>query len=92
MDTGCEYNSLKYPSVIGSCRLDRDLVQHRNGDNTIVGNRGVQPFSRQHAGIALGHDFYHDANTILPNNLCEDEFVDISDYDASGTNCPLSSN
>jgi hypothetical protein len=25
-------------------------------------------------GIALGHDFYRDLNTILPNNLCKDEF------------------
>ncbi len=39
-----------------------------------IGDGGVQPFSRQRVGIALGHDFYRDANTILPNNLCEDEF------------------
>ena len=50
-------------------------ANHRDGDNTIVGDKGVQPFSRQGAGIALGHDFYRDANTILPNNLCEDELL-----------------
>ncbi len=60
-----------------------DLAQHRDGDNTIVGNRGVQPFSRQRAGIALGRAFYRDADTILPNNLCDDEFSNICDYDGA---------
>ncbi len=49
-------------------------ANHCDGNNTIVGDEGVQPFSRQRVGIALGHDFYRDANIILPNNLCEDEF------------------
>ena len=49
--------------------------RYRNGDNTIVGDRGVQPFSRQCVGITLGHDFYRDTNTILPNNLREDELL-----------------
>ncbi len=83
MDIGCKYDSFKYASVIGFCGLDRDLSQYHNGDNTIVGDRGVQPFSRQRVGIPSGHDFYHDANTILPNNLCEDELSDISDYDGA---------
>ena len=47
LDIGCEYNLFMYRSAIGSCELDRDLAQHCNGDNTIVDNRGVQPFSRQ---------------------------------------------
>jgi hypothetical protein len=83
LDIGCEYNLFKYTSVIGSCGLDRDLAKHCNGDSTIVGGRGVQPFSRQHVGIMLGHDLYRDANTILLNNLCEDEFLDISEYDGA---------
>ena len=41
LDIGCKYDLFKYASVIGSCGLDRDLAQHRNGDNTIVGKRGV---------------------------------------------------
>ncbi len=63
----------------GDCNIDLRLLEvdanHRDGDNTIVGDKGVQPFSRQCAEIALGHDIYRDANTILPNNLCEDEFL-----------------
>jgi hypothetical protein len=43
LDFGCEYNSVKYGSVIGSCGLDRDLAQHCDGHNTIVGNKG-KPF------------------------------------------------
>ncbi len=66
--------------MIGSCRLNVDLAQHCDGDNTIVGNREVQSSSRQRARIALGHAFYHDKNTIFPNNLCEDKFLDMSDY------------
>ena len=38
---GCEYNWIKYASVIGSCRSDMDLAQHRDGNNTMVINRGV---------------------------------------------------
>ncbi len=83
LDIGCKYNSIKYASVIGSCGLDRDLAQHCDGDNIIVGNRVVQPFSRQRMGIALGQAFYCDADIILPNNLCDDEFSDISDYDGA---------
>ena len=54
LDIGCKYDSFKYASVIGSCGLDVDLAQHCDGDNTIVGDRGVQPFSRQRVRIALG--------------------------------------
>ena len=64
---------------MGDCDIDLRLLEvdanHGDGNNTIVGDKGVQPFSRQRAGVALGHDFYRDANTILPNNLCEDEFL-----------------
>ena len=83
LDNGCEYDLFKYTSVIESCGLDVDLAQHCDGDNTIVGDRGVQPFSRQRVGIASGKAFYHDAITILPNNLCNDEFLDIGDYDGA---------
>ena len=39
---GCEYDSIKYASVIRSCGLDVDLAQLRDGDDTIVGDRGAQ--------------------------------------------------
>ena len=39
---GCEYDSIKYASVIRSCGLDVDLAQLRDGDDAIVGDRGVQ--------------------------------------------------
>ncbi len=45
LDIGCKYDLFKYTSVIGSCGSDMDLAQHQDGDNTIVGDRGVQPFS-----------------------------------------------
>ncbi len=60
-----------------------DLAQHRDGDITIVGNRGVQPSQRQRARIALDLAFYRDANTILLKNPGKDEFLDIRDYDGA---------
>jgi hypothetical protein len=83
LDIGCKYDSFKYASVIGSCGLDGDLAQHCDGDNTIVGNRGVQTSQRQRARTALDLAFYHDANTILLNNPGKDEFSDIRDYDGA---------
>ena len=47
LDIGCEYNPFKYTSVIGFCGLNVDLAQHCDGANTIVGNKGVPPSSRQ---------------------------------------------
>jgi hypothetical protein len=65
LDIGCEYDLFKYASLIGSCGLDLDLAQHRDGNNTIVSNTGVQPSQRQCARIALALAFYHDADTML---------------------------
>ncbi len=65
LDIGCKYDSFKYASVIGSCGLDVNLAQHRDGNNTIVGDRGVQPSQRQRTRSALDLAFYRDANTIL---------------------------
>ena len=39
---GQEFKSEQYSSVIKACGLDVDMVQLRNGENTIVGDRGVQ--------------------------------------------------
>ncbi len=83
VDIGCKYNLFKYASVIGSCRLGGGLAQHCDGDNIIVGDRGVQPFNRQCAEIALGQALSPDADTILLDNLCKEEFLDISDYDGA---------
>jgi ATP-binding cassette subfamily C (CFTR/MRP) protein 4 len=39
---GLEYDAARYPSVISACGLDVDMTQLRDGDDTIVGDRGVQ--------------------------------------------------
>ena len=69
--------------MIGSCGLDEDYAQHRDGNNTIVGDRGVQPSQRQRARIALDLAFYCDADTILLKNPGKDEFSDMRDYDGA---------
>ncbi len=53
LDIRREYDLFKYASVIGSRGLDVELAQHCDGNNTIVGDRGVQPSQRQRARIAL---------------------------------------
>ncbi len=83
LDIVCESDPIKYESVIRFCGLIVDLAQHRDGDNTIVGNMGVQPSSRQRVRIALGQASYRDANTILLKNPGKDEFSDIRDYDGA---------
>ena len=62
---GLEYNADLYKTVIDSCGLNVDLGQLRDGENTIVGDRGVQLSGGQRARIALARAFYRDADVIL---------------------------
>ena len=62
---GLEYNAELYKTVIDSCGLNVDLGQLRDGENTIVGDRGVQLSGGQRARIALARAFYRDADVIL---------------------------
>ncbi|KAL3796991.1 hypothetical protein ACHAW5_002761 [Stephanodiscus triporus] len=62
---GFNYDSETYSTVIRACGLHVDLEQLRDGDDTIVGDRGVQLSGGQRARIALARAFYRDADIIL---------------------------
>ena len=62
---GSDYDVTAYSTVIRSCCLDVDFTQLRDGDLTIVGDRGVQLSGGQKARIALARCFYRDADIIL---------------------------
>lgn len=62
---GLSFNSELYSSVIKACGLDVDFLQLRQGENAIVGDRGVQLSGGQRARIALARAFYRDSDIIL---------------------------
>lgn len=54
-----------YKSVVIACSLDIDFAQLRRGEDTTVGDRGVQLSGGQRARIALARAFYRDADVLL---------------------------
>lgn len=54
-----------YNQCINSCGLNIDFSQLRDGEDTIVGDRGVQLSGGQRARIALARAFYRDADIYL---------------------------
>jgi ATP-binding cassette subfamily C (CFTR/MRP) protein 4 len=50
---GREYNSELYFSVVNACGLDVDMVQLRDGEDTVVGDRGVQLSGGQVSVVVL---------------------------------------
>eukprot|EP00578_Thalassiosira_sp_NH16_P018260 CAMPEP_0181116794 /NCGR_PEP_ID=MMETSP1071-20121207/22145_1 /TAXON_ID=35127 /ORGANISM="Thalassiosira sp., Strain NH16" /LENGTH=1366 /DNA_ID=CAMNT_0023201071 /DNA_START=81 /DNA_END=4182 /DNA_ORIENTATION=+ len=62
---GLELKPEFYSTVIQACGLDVDLAQLRDGEETVVGDRGVQLSGGQRARIALARAFYRDSEVIL---------------------------
>lgn len=54
-----------YERVVTACGLNVDMAQLRGGENTIVGDRGVQLSGGQRSRIALARVFYRDADVLL---------------------------
>jgi ABC-type multidrug transport system fused ATPase/permease subunit len=54
-----------YDSIVNACGLNVDFAQLRDGEDTIVGDRGVQLSGGQRARIALARAFYRDADILL---------------------------
>jgi ATP-binding cassette subfamily C (CFTR/MRP) protein 4 len=65
---GTEWDSDWYDKVVNSTGLDIDFSQLRNGDETIVGDRGVQLSGGQRARIGLARALYLDADVLV----CDD--------------------
>ena len=62
---GLDLDSDFYQRVVSACGLNVDMAQLRDGENTIVGDRGVQLSGGQRARIALARVFYRDADVLL---------------------------
>ncbi len=62
---GLPYDAEFYNEVIHACGLNVDFAQLRYGEETIVGDRGVQLSGGQRARIALARAFYRNTDIIL---------------------------
>ena len=62
---GLPYNDEMYESILIACGLNIDFAQLRDGEDTIVGDRGVQLSGGQRARIALARAFYRNSDILL---------------------------
>jgi ATP-binding cassette subfamily C (CFTR/MRP) protein 4 len=62
---GLAFDQEWYDVVVDACALRHDLAQFLNGDETLVGDRGVQCSGGQKARIGLARAFYNKQSDIL---------------------------
>jgi ATP-binding cassette, subfamily C (CFTR/MRP), member 4 len=62
---GHDYRQDWYDEVVRACSLVPDFAQFRDGDKTIVGDRGVQCSGGQRARIGLARALYRDADVLV---------------------------
>lgn len=65
---GLEFDPEWYDEVVSCCGLDIDFKQLRDGDSTIVGDRGVQVSGGQRARIGLARALYKDADVLIADD------------------------
>jgi ATP-binding cassette subfamily C (CFTR/MRP) protein 4 len=62
---GRDFDAQRYNQVIFACCLDKDLQALPAGDNTFIGERGVNLSGGQQARVALARTIYSDADIYL---------------------------
>lgn len=62
---GKKFNEARYKEVLRACSLDRDVKLFPQGDETVVGERGVSLSGGQKARINLARAIYYDADIYL---------------------------
>ena len=62
---GKKWDTDWYQQVVDACGLRQDLQDFIYGDDTIVGDRGIQISGGQRARIGLARAFYRDAQVLL---------------------------
>jgi len=65
---GLEFKQDWYDRVVEACGLSLDMSQFRNGDGTILGDRGVQCSGGQRARIGLARALYRDADILVADD------------------------
>ena len=65
---GLDFNESWYNQVISACGLILDFSQFIHGDQTIVGDRGVQCSGGQRARIGLARAIYRDADILVADD------------------------
>ncbi|CAD8131880.1 unnamed protein product [Paramecium pentaurelia] len=60
-----EFDSMKYKQVIKCCGLERDIASFKNGDETILGEKGDNLSGGQQKRINLARAVYNDADIYL---------------------------
>lgn len=72
---GREFKSEHYSAVVNACGLDVDMVQLRDGEDTIVGDRGVQLSGGQVSAVL--RSFHFDSSLIPFGDLPSFAFPDL---------------
>ncbi|XP_051120740.1 ABC transporter C family member 5-like [Andrographis paniculata] len=62
---GSPMDKAKYKSVIHACSLKKDLLLFSHGDQTIIGDRGINLSGGQKQRVQLARALYHDADIYL---------------------------
>ncbi|KAL0461061.1 UNVERIFIED_CONTAM: ABC transporter C family member 5 [Sesamum latifolium] len=62
---GSPMDKAKYKSVIHACSLKKDLELFSHGDQTIIGDRGINLSGGQKQRVQLARALYHDADIYL---------------------------
>lgn len=65
---GMDYDAKWYSKVVHCCSLNIDFKQLRDGDQTVVGDRGVQISGGQCARIGLARALYKDADVLIADD------------------------
>ncbi|CAD8145904.1 unnamed protein product [Paramecium pentaurelia] len=60
-----QFDALKYKQVIKICGLERDIASFKNGDDTILGEKGDNLSGGQQKRINLARAIYNDADIYL---------------------------
>eukprot|EP00591_Stephanopyxis_turris_P010047 CAMPEP_0195508726 /NCGR_PEP_ID=MMETSP0794_2-20130614/1858_1 /TAXON_ID=515487 /ORGANISM="Stephanopyxis turris, Strain CCMP 815" /LENGTH=117 /DNA_ID=CAMNT_0040635765 /DNA_START=2484 /DNA_END=2834 /DNA_ORIENTATION=+ len=66
---GLHFDATWYRIVVSACCLTSDFERFRNGDETIVGDRGSQCSGGQKARIGLARAFYADPEVLLLDDV-----------------------
>ncbi|KAG1715012.1 Multidrug resistance-associated protein 4 [Nymphon striatum] len=62
---GSKYNEKRYKEIIDACCLSKDINNMPNGDETVVGERGIRLSGGQRARVSLARALYYDADIYL---------------------------